>query len=434
MHSVRGAWMRAEPRTERENHLLPESGRPRRAAPTLSSLLVRPDSSRRAISERLQQQIGPGRAVLPPPGVYIVAVSGDAVSVESVKGGGKRPRSLLRRSRLEAPSARRVSKKGLWERTLGREEPGTMPESGAFAARRAFATPAHKGEGNMSAEIIRELDHYPAFESGAVRLLEWMRRYFDPVFLGSERLDGSRPALFVGNHARYGFIDIPLIVDHLYREHGLVLRSLGDRSHMAVPYWRDFLTANGMVVGTPENCDALMEAGESILVFPGGAREVMRRRDEDYQLIWKNRVGFARMAAKHGYDIIPFASLGADECFSVLMDANDFTTSRLGRALLRNRRIAELLRNGDVIPPVSRGLGPTLLPRPQRFYFSFGERIPAVSALESGADEQQALFRLREQVAGSITRQLDELRDYRRKDRTTGWGVMRRLLAPVRVD
>lgn len=48
-----------------------------------------------------------------------------------------------------------------------------------------------------------------------------------------------------------------------------------------------------MVLGTPENCAALMQAGQSILVFPGGGREVMRRKGEAYRLIWKRCRGGA---------------------------------------------------------------------------------------------------------------------------------------------
>ena len=44
--------------------------------------------------------------------------------------------------------------------------------------------------------------------------------------------------------------------------------------------WRDFLAGFGAVDGTRENCAALMREGESILVYPGGAREVFKRKSE----------------------------------------------------------------------------------------------------------------------------------------------------------
>ena len=260
------------------------------------------------------------------------------------------------------------------------------------------------------------------------RIMAARRLYFRPEFIGLNRLDLGRPALFVGNHTRYGLLDVPLLLEHLYVERGLFLRSLGDRSHFSVPLWRDWLVRNGMVLGTPENCDALMQAGESVLVFPGGAREVWRRKDEQYTLIWKKRLGFVRQAIRHGYDIIPFAAFGADECYRVLADANDMLNQPWLQALIERAGLKEALRGGDMLPPLGVGIGPTLLPRPQRLYFSFGARIPTAH-LQGQESHEDVLWQVREAVAASITSQLGTLRTLRDNDREQGWSWLRRRLA-----
>ena len=56
----------------------------------------------------------------------------------------------------------------------------------------------------------------------------------------------------------------------------------------------------------------------------------MRRKGEAYRLVWKQRTGFARLAIEHGYDIIPFGSVGPDEAFDILFDANDVMGFRSG--------------------------------------------------------------------------------------------------------
>ena len=272
----------------------------------------------------------------------------------------------------------------------------------------------------------------PLSQSAIKRIMTPRRLYFRPEFIGLNKLDLKKPALFVGNHTRYGLLDVPLMLEHLYVEHGLLVRSLGDRSHFSVPVWRDWLVRNGMVLGTPQKCDALMEAGESILVFPGGAREVWRRKDEQYTLIWKKRLGFVRQAIKHGYDIIPFASFGADDCYSVLADANDMLGQPWLTALLDKTGLQEALRGGDMLPPLGLGIGPTLLPRPQRFYFGFGERIPT-APLQGQETDEAVLWQVRERVAASIRGQLDSLQVIRDKDRQEGWGwLRRRLTAPAK--
>lgn len=250
------------------------------------------------------------------------------------------------------------------------------------------------------------------------------RWYFDPVFLNSDQLNMSKPALFVGNHTLYGLLDVPLILEHLRLEHSVHLRSLGDRMHFNIPIWRDILTKGGMVLGTPENCHALMSSGQSILVFPGGAREVMRRKGESYQLIWKKRTGFARLAIEHGYDIIPFASLGADDCFDIVLDANDIQNNALAQKMISKLKLKEKLRGGDILPPIPSGVGYLPIPKPQRFYFSFGERISTAEVTSNEKD----IWNLREQVAHSIEKQIFELKNYREADKDQNWSWLRKKL------
>jgi 1-acyl-sn-glycerol-3-phosphate acyltransferase len=256
------------------------------------------------------------------------------------------------------------------------------------------------------------------------------RFWFHPEFLGLWELDLEKPALFVGNHTLFGLTDAPLMIEHLHTQYGVMLRGLGDRGHFKVPYWGDFLVRHGMVLGTPEMCSALMQAGQSILVFPGGAREVNRRKGEAYTLIWKQRTGFARMAIEHGYDIVPFGSVGPDESYKILLDANDLTREGWRRRLAEKTGLMKLTRDGDTIPPIAMGLGPTLIPRPQRYYFGFGQRI-RTAHLQGQAGDKAVVWTVREQVARAVEAQITRLRHYREEDRTQNWSLARRVLAPL---
>lgn len=258
-------------------------------------------------------------------------------------------------------------------------------------------------------------------------LLAPARRYFAPRFFGLEALDLSRPALWVGNHTLFGGQDFPLMVEHLYYHHGIYLRGLGDRGHFKVPLWRQWVTHYGAVLGTPENCARLMRAGQHVLVFPGGAREVFGRKGEAHSLRWKQRSGFARLAIEHGYDTIPFGSGGADDNYRILLDAGDYLRTPLWRWLSTHTTIAEATRNGEVLMPIVRGIGPTLLPRPQVYYFGFGARIPSV-ALAGMDRDPEAVWQLREQVAAAVTQQIESLLQRRAADRLERWPRWRRWL------
>jgi len=245
------------------------------------------------------------------------------------------------------------------------------------------------------------------------------RLYFRPQYFGLEYVDAQQPALYVSNHTIFGMLDSPLLYEKLYKDKGIVLRSLGDHFHFDVPVWRDILKQGGAVPGTPENCARLMQAGEHILVYPGGGREVAKRKGEQYKLTWKTRTGFARMAIAHQYPIIPVATVGADDAYDVVFDAYDVMENPLGRLLLDRPIIRKKTRNGDMLMPIIKGIGPTLIPRPEKLYFSFGKPISPAAFIGKENDKEQ-VWQLRKQVMDALERQLEQLKTQRANDHNIG--------------
>lgn len=226
-----------------------------------------------------------------------------------------------------------------------------------------------------------------------------------PRVFGLDRLPG-RGALFVGNHTLFGFLDLPFMMSELWKRRGIALRGLGEHGHYAVPVWRDLLEMCGMVRGTRDNVRALMDQGESILVFPGGAGEVFKKRGQRYQLLWKERLGFARLAIEHGYPIVPFAAVGAEEMYDIVAD--DQTPGY--------REVSGLMKRlvGVSLPPLPRGLGPTLLPRPQRLYFKFAEPIDTTRFADQ--DQDRGARALRDEVRAAVETNIADLQRLRDTD------------------
>jgi len=254
---------------------------------------------------------------------------------------------------------------------------------------------------------------------------EALRWYFAPEYLHLERADAHRPTLFVGNHSVYGVLDVMLFADGLYRERGICLRMLADRNHFKIPVWRDFVVQTGAVHGTRANCAALMRRGEHILVFPGGAREVFKHKGEAYRLIWKERLGFVQLAIEHGYPITPYATVGAEEAFDVLLDSGDYMNTPLGRYLRESGLAQRYLRGGEEFPPLVRGLGPSVIPRPEKLYFSVGKPIET-ARYRAQSQDPAVLQRVRGRVARSLDQLIAELRERRTRD--TGQGIVRQML------
>lgn len=200
-----------------------------------------------------------------------------------------------------------------------------------------------------------------------------------PVFFGMEDIPDDGPLMFVGNHTLYGILDVPFLFVELYRRRQMVIHGMGDHLHFKLPGWRELLTRFGVVPGTRDECGRLLEAGEHVLVFPGGAREVAKRKGERYQLIWKDRVGFAKLAIAHQATVIPFASVGVDDAFEIAWDADEIWASQAGPLLERAgvRRAATL--------PVPRRF------QPERLYYHFGAPIPTDSFAGRSSDRDAAL-------------------------------------------
>ncbi len=256
----------------------------------------------------------------------------------------------------------------------------------------------------------------PSLIEALDRRVRPLKRLLSPVSIGTEHIPREGAVLLIGNHTVYGLVDIPMLGLEIYEKTGRTVRGLADHAHFALPIWRDLLRNIGAVRGTRDGCAKLFEAGEAVLVFPGGGREVMKRKNERYQLLWKERIGFARIAIEHGVPIVPFASVGVEEMFEIVSDAEDLLRSPVGD-LLRALGITKQpwFRHGEIIPPLSRGRGPGKIPRIERQYFYFGEPI-STEPWAGQHEDRDACFESREKVRGAIEQQIEDLHEVRSAD------------------
>jgi hypothetical protein len=81
-------------------------------------------------------------------------------------------------------------------------------------------------------------------------------------------------------------------------ERCLYVRGLADHFHFCSSHG-SVLKSFGAVDGTRDNVDCLMNAKQNVLVYPGGGQEVLKNSSfPKYALLWKERLGFARMDIK----------------------------------------------------------------------------------------------------------------------------------------
>lgn len=199
---------------------------------------------------------------------------------------------------------------------------------------------------------------------------------------GLDRLPRDGRFLLVANHTTAGWPEIVMIPYFVHAELGVRVRGLATRQLADMRgLGRELMEAAGAVVGDPAIAADLMDRGETVLVFPGGGRDMLKFKGEEYRLFWEGRSGFARLAIAHDYPIVPVGLVGGDDVFHSM-------TERDGSWERRTRGIGERLHGvRGVGVPLIRGMGPTLAPRPQRMYLRFGDPIatgrPADTTAES---------------------------------------------------
>ena len=191
-----------------------------------------------------------------------------------------------------------------------------------------------------------------------------------PYVSGLDTLPADGRFLLVGNHTQFVSSEVLLIPHFVRRAIGTRVRPLADRRFERQPqFGRDLMAAYGGIVGTPETAQELMRHNQTILVFPGGGREIMKFKGEEYVLNWQGRSGFARIAAENDYPIIPVGLVGGDDVYKSLV-TRDSSLGQLCQTLS-----TKLSGEADMAIPLMRGVGPTLIPRPQRMYLQFGAAI-----------------------------------------------------------
>ncbi|GAY19242.1 lysophospholipid acyltransferase family protein [Mycobacterium sp. shizuoka-1] len=247
----------------------------------------------------------------------------------------------------------------------------------------------------------------PVVESvldGLSPVIDLYRPYVD----GLENLPRDGRFLLVGNHT-HGAGEVVLIPYFVRQEIGTRVRPLAVTAIRYAPgIVGDALAAYGAVVGHPDTARELMRNDETILVFPGGGREMNKFKGEEHTLLWKGRAGFARVAVESSYPIVPVALVGGDDVYKSVFPRDSafgrFTTTVMER----------VTGKPEMGLPLTRGVGLTTIPRPQRMYLRFGSPIDTTKPTRRQNDSWVA--DVKAQTQDALEQQLAGLLEIRSQD------------------
>ncbi|XP_042501765.1 acyltransferase-like protein At3g26840, chloroplastic isoform X3 [Macadamia integrifolia] len=232
------------------------------------------------------------------------------------------------------------------------------------------------------------------------------------------------PVLFVGYHMLLGWELSPLVCK-IFSERNIHVRGVAHPlmwneadGMMQDSSAYDTYRVMGAVPVSATNLYKLFATKSHVLLYPGGVREALHRKGEEYKLFWPERSEFVRMAARFGAKIIPFGVVGEDDVSEVVLDYEDLMKIPYFRT-----QIKEL--NKDVVrlrTDVNGELGnqdlhlPIVLPKlPGRFYYLFGKPIETEGRKTELRDKEQA-HELYLEVKSEVENCIAYLKEKREKD------------------
>jgi 1-acyl-sn-glycerol-3-phosphate acyltransferase len=139
------------------------------------------------------------------------------------------------------------------------------------------------------------------------------RLYFRAETYGIENVPRGR-VLLIANHAgQFAYDGAMLAMSMLLAASPPRLaRGMGEYFLWKMPWMGLTASRIGTMVGTPENCVAMLDDGECVMVFPEGARGASKPFHKRYQL-QRFGLGFMRLALQTRTPIVPIGIVGSEE-------------------------------------------------------------------------------------------------------------------------
>ncbi|KAL0649841.1 hypothetical protein Bca4012_092532 [Brassica carinata] len=205
------------------------------------------------------------------------------------------------------------------------------------------------------------------------------------------------PVIYVGNHMLLG-IELLQLAIHLLKEKNIMLRGLAHPmmfsktvgSKLPDMQMFDSVRIGGAVPVSSLNFNKLLRSKAHVLLYPGGVREALHRKGEEYKLFWPQHSEFARIASKFGAKIIPFGVVGEDDLCQVYYFHHFlrlYTATPPSESGNDNK-----IRNGEEGELGNQDLHvPGIIPKiPGRLYVHFGKPIETEGKRNELNDKEKA--------------------------------------------
>lgn len=248
---------------------------------------------------------------------------------------------------------------------------------------------------------------------------------YGKIVKGLSGIPQEGPVLFVGGHMLLG-LELGVMVLELLKQLNISVRGiahpmmLGDllEEELQEPNRYDRARLHGAVPSSGKNLLKLLSSKSFILLYPGGAREALHRKGEQYKLFWPEKAEFVRMAARSEATIVPFGIVGEDDMAEVVGDYDDVMKIPIYNDMIEKlNKDVQNLRSGTTGEVANQQMYlPIMVPKPPgRLYFLFGKPIPTAGRKDELRDKANA-HDLYVQVKGEVEASIEYLLRKREED------------------
>ncbi|WZY78847.1 hypothetical protein YC2023_025231 [Brassica napus] len=219
------------------------------------------------------------------------------------------------------------------------------------------------------------------------------------IVRGLEGLPSEGPVLYVGYHMLLG-LELGPMITQVLKERNIHMRGMAHPMlfiNSEVTFVdTQMLDKYKILGGVPVsnfNIYKLLQAKSHVLLYPGGIREALHQKGEEYKLFWPEQQEFVRVASKFGAKIVPFGVVGEDDICKLVLDGDDQRNIPILKQFMEEAtKQAGNLREGDETELGNQDCYlPGLVPKiPGRFYYYFGEPIETAGKEQELKDKDKA--------------------------------------------
>lgn len=140
--------------------------------------------------------------------------------------------------------------------------------------------------------------------------------------LGMENIPKSGAVLVIFYHAAFP-LDQLYFISRVYFEKQRAIWSVVDKFFNDTPNSKAFLEFLNLIPGDFVQCERRLKDGEILLIAPGGVYEALFS-DDNYKVLWQERLGFAKLALATDVKIVPVFTRNAREAWVVMKTFGSF--------------------------------------------------------------------------------------------------------------